>query len=143
MIEQERVDRIQYHTDKLTPIRAQVEGIARGLVVERKTRVANEKKIIQDIELECNQMHADIEEEKRLRKKRLNDLDDMLTQDTDLTNKFLNNFEAQASKEATEFMTDLESELTSRFEHQDKLLQNMSNFITRFQNTLKIFGKDV
>ena len=79
MIEQERVDRIQYHTDKLTPIRAQVEGITRGLVVERKTRVINEKKIIQDIEVECNQMHADIEEEKRLRKKRLNDLDDMLT----------------------------------------------------------------
>ncbi len=88
-------------------------------------------------------MHADIEEEKRLRKKRLNDLDDMLTQDTDLTNKFLNNFETQASTEAANFMTDLESELTSRFEHQDKLLLNMSNFITRFQNTLKIFGKDV
>lgn len=38
-------------------------------------------------------MYADIEEEKRLRKKRLGDLNDMLTQDTDLTNKFLNNFE--------------------------------------------------
>lgn len=38
-------------------------------------------------------MYADIDEEKRLRKKRLNDLDDMLTQDTDLTNKFLDNFE--------------------------------------------------
>lgn len=79
MIEQERVDRVQYHTDKLTPIRAQVEGITKGLVVERKNRLTNEKKIIQEIEVECNQMHADIEEEKRLRKKRLNDLDDMLT----------------------------------------------------------------
>ena len=88
-------------------------------------------------------MHADIEEEKRLRKKRLGDLDDMLTQDTDLTNKFLNNFEAQASEEAGKFMDDLDSELTSRFNHQDKLLLNMSNLITRFQNTLKIFGKDV
>lgn len=54
MIDQERADRIQYHTDKLTPIRAQVEGITKGLVVERKTRTANEKKIIQDIEIECN-----------------------------------------------------------------------------------------
>ena len=62
-------------------------------------------------------MYADIEEEKRLRKKRLNDLNDMLTQDTDLTNKFLNNFESQGSNEATKFMDDLESELKSRFEH--------------------------
>jgi hypothetical protein len=46
MIEQERIDREQYHTDKLTPIRAQVEGITKGLVVERKNRVINEKKII-------------------------------------------------------------------------------------------------
>jgi hypothetical protein len=48
-------------------------------VKERKTRIANEKKIEKEIEAECNQMHADINEEKRLRKVRLGDLDDMLT----------------------------------------------------------------
>ena len=105
--------------------------------------MANEKKIVQEIEQECNQMYADIDEERRLRKKRLNDLDDMLTQDTDLTNKFLNNFEKNGSQEAGQFMEDLESELTNRFEHQDRLLGNMSTFVTRFQQTLKIFGKDV
>lgn len=88
-------------------------------------------------------MNADIEEEKRLRKKRLGDLDDMLTQDTDLTNKFLNKFEAESSSQASVFMTDLECELTNRFDHQDKLLGNMSAFVSRFQQTLKIFGKDV
>jgi len=40
-------------------------------------------------------------------------------------------------------MGDLESEMSNRFEHQDKLLGNMSQFVTRFQQTLKIFGKDV
>jgi hypothetical protein len=53
-------------------------------------------------------MHADIEMERESRKQRLGDLDDMLTQDTDLTNKFLNNFESQASCEAETFMGDLE-----------------------------------
>ena len=53
-------------------------------------------------------MHADIELERDLRKQRLGDLDDMLTQDTDLTNKFLDNFESQASCEAETFMGDLE-----------------------------------
>jgi hypothetical protein len=62
-------------------------------------------------------MNEDIAEEKRLRKKRLGDLDDMLTQDTDLTNKFLDKFEQESSSKASEFMTDLECELTSRFEH--------------------------
>lgn len=40
-------------------------------------------------------------------------------------------------------MSDLEAELLSRFEHQDRTLANMSTFVTRFQQTLKIFGKDV
>ncbi len=81
-------------------MRAQVEGIANGLTIEKKTRIANEKKITVEIEQECNQMNADIEEEKRLRKKRLGDLDDMLTQDTDLTNKFLDKFEKESSSQA-------------------------------------------
>ena len=56
----------------------------------------------------------------------MQDLDEMLTQDTDLTNKFLNNFEKNASDEAHNLMTDLEQEMSNRFTHQDKLLGNMS-----------------
>ena len=125
-IEQEEKDRIKYHDDALNPIRAQVKGITDGLVKEKKTRIANEKSIQAEIERECNQMHADIREEKRLRKEKLGDLDDMLTQSTDMTNTFLENFEQQASNEADKFMEDLEGEMANRFEHQDKLLGNMS-----------------
>ena len=78
-IVQEEKDRIKYHDDALNPIRAQVKGITDGLVKEKKTRIANEKNIQNEIERECNQMHADIREEKRLRKEKLGDLDDMLT----------------------------------------------------------------
>lgn len=67
----------------------------------------------------------------------------MLTQSTDMTHTFLENFESQASTKADEFMDDLEGEMDNRFSHQDKLLGNMSQFVTRFQQTLKIFGKDV
>ena len=77
-------------------------------------------------------MHADIQNETKSRKERLGDLDDMLTQSTDMTSTFLENFEKQASKEADKFMDDLESEMSNRFEHQDQLLANMSQFVTRF-----------
>ena len=60
-----------------------------------------------------------------------------------MTSTFLENFEQQASSEADRFMDDLEGEMSNRFNHQDKLLGNMSQFVTRFQQTLKIFGKDV
>jgi hypothetical protein len=52
-----------------------------------------------------------------MREERMTDLDDQLTQDTMLTNKFLDNFEANATHAANTFLTDLETELDNRFKH--------------------------
>ena len=60
-----------------------------------------------------------------------------------MTTKFLEKFERDATTEADKFMTDLENEMTSRFNHQNTILDNMSRFVGKFQATLKIFGKDV
>ena len=84
---------------------------------EKKTRIANEKQIIAEIDKECKQMHDDIKNERESRIDRLNDLDDMLSQNADLTSKFLDNFERDASNEADKFMSDLESEMDNRFAH--------------------------
>ena len=79
MIKREEADRVTYHDNSLNPVRAQVKGITDGLVKEKKTRLANEKQIVADIAKECETMHTDIRTEKNSRKKRLQDLDDMLT----------------------------------------------------------------
>ena len=78
-----------------------------------------------------------------MREERMTDLDDQLTQDTMLTNKFLDTFEANATESAHTFLTDLEIELDNRFKHQDKILGNMSTLVGRFQQLLKVLGKDV
>jgi DNA-directed RNA polymerase subunit F len=62
----------------------------------------------------------------------MGDLDDMLTQDTDMTTKFLEKFEHDASTEAEKFMDDLNQEMTSRFDHQNTILDNMSRFVGKF-----------
>ena len=84
---------------------------------EKKTRITNEKQIVADIDNECNKMHQEIDDERKSRKKRLGDLDDMLTQDTDLTNKFLNDFETNATDSADLFLNHLENELSNRLSH--------------------------
>jgi len=78
-IVQEEKDRIKYHDDALNPIRAQVKGITDGLVKEKKTRIANKKQVLADIQSECAQMHTDIRNETKSSKERLGDQDDMLT----------------------------------------------------------------
>lgn len=143
LINKEREDRIRYHDDNLNPIRAQVKSIQDGLVKEKKDRVAGEKKVLKQIHDESTNMQNDIRRESIMRQEKMGDLDDFLTQDTTMTTKFLEKFEAQATQEATKFMEDLEQEMNSRFAHQNKILDNMSRFVGKFQSTLKIFGKDV
>ena len=87
-------------------------------------------------------MQNDIATEHQMRQTRMQELDDQMTQDTDLTNRFLLNFEKNATNTATSFMGDLETELDNRFKHQDGILSNMSVLVGRFQETLKVLGKD-
>lgn len=87
-------------------------------------------------------MMNDIDKEHQMRQERMQDLDDQMTQDTSLTNLFLDNFSAKATKTATETMGDLEKELENRFTHQDKILGDMSVLVGKFQETLKVLGKD-
>ena len=92
---------------------------------EKKDRIAGEKKVLKQIHDESTNMQNDIKKESLLRQEKMGDLDDFLTQDTDMTTKFLENFEETATKEAQKFMDDLEREMTSRFDHQNEILGNM------------------
>ena len=64
-------------------------------------------------------MQNDIKKESEMRKQRLQDLDDQMTQDTDLCNKFLDNFTKSATDTADVLLGDLEKEIDNRFNHQD------------------------
>ena len=138
----EREDRIKYHDDHLNPIRKQLKSIQDGLIKEKKVRITNEKKVMQEIRDESRNMQDDIIKEHEMRQQRMQDLDDQMTQDTDLTSRFLDNFDKNATTTATDFMGDLETELDNRFKHQDSVLNNMSTLVGRFQETLKVLGKD-
>lgn len=41
-----------------------------------------------------------------------------------------------------EMRDDLESEMDSRFKHQDELVGNLMKIVKTFQETLKVVGKD-
>ena len=143
MILKEKVDRVKYHDDGLNPIRAQIKVIDEGIVKEKKARIVNEKAILRQIADESTNMQNDIADESAKRQEKMQNLEEYINQDTELTTKFLENFEHKAIQEADKFMEDLEKEMENRFEHQNHMLENMSRFVGKFQQTLKIFGKDV
>jgi len=127
----------------LNPIRKQLVTLKEGIVKEKQTRVANEKAITKQLKADTAKMLDDIALEKQQRIEKMTDLEDYIKQDTALTSKFFDNFEKKAREESDKFIGDMEKELDNRFEHQDKMLDNMMRFVGKFQDTLKVFGKDV
>ena len=78
--------------------------------------LANHATLKQSVNGSTNKQES-IKKEHQMRQQRTQDLNDQLTQDTDLTSKFLHNFESYATNAANTFLTDLEQELTNRFDH--------------------------
>ncbi len=56
--------------------------------------------------------------------------------------QFVEGFQKKASEEFEQMKEGLEVEMSNRFEHQDELIDHLSNFIKTFQQTLKVVGKD-
>ena len=56
-------------------------------------RIQNEKKILKQIADEATNMHNDIKKESVMRKEKMQDLEDCIQQDTEMTTRFLDKFE--------------------------------------------------
>ena len=54
----------------------------------------------------------------------------------------MDNFDAKMKKDFDDMREDVDREMTSRFDHQDELIDDVSKFITTFQNTLKVVGNN-
>jgi hypothetical protein len=81
--------------------------------------------------------------ERGARIERMNEIDDMIQQELDLQNKFLDQFQTKANNDFSEMRGDLETEMDNRFKHQDQVVGDLSKFVKTFQDTLKVIGKDV
>ena len=56
--------------------------------------------------------------------------------------KVAQDFHAKAIEEFNHVANNIEKEMDNRFEHQDKIVDNLSNVVQTFQNTLKVIGSE-
>jgi hypothetical protein len=57
--------------------------------------------------------------------------------------KFNENFHQKTIDEFRHVASNLTKEMDNRFEHQDKIVDNLSNVVKTIQATLKVMGNDV
>ncbi|CAG9310014.1 unnamed protein product [Blepharisma stoltei] len=143
MIEDERQERLKQTEDLLKPIRTGLENLETAFETERTTRIERETEILDKLAEESQQMNERMDQERADRIKRLQDLRDSLYNDINTQNSHIEKFQQNSLVALTDMKNGAEEEMRSRLDHQDDILDNLSNFIKTFQDTLKIIGKDV
>jgi len=110
---------------------------------EKSTRIEREKEILQKMADEVYKLMQTMEKEKTERVFKLGEMRDEFWDEMKKQTKFVEGFQKKSMEEFTSMKSDIEAEMASRFTHQDEIIDNLSNFIKTFQDTLKVVGKNV
>ena len=88
-------------------------------------------------------MNERMDNERQDRIDKLQNLRNMLYNDINTQNNHIEKFKLDSMNALSDLKLGVETEMRSRLDHQDHLLDSLSGFIRTFQNTLKLIGKDV
>lgn len=109
---------------------------------EKNARIEGEKDLAQKILDEAYKLSEDLEREKTERILRVKELNDDTKYELKQQEKMAQDFFQKSKDEFFHIADNIEKEMDNRFEHQDKIVDNLSNMVKTFQDTLKVIGAD-
>ena len=109
---------------------------------EKATRIEREKEIMQKLSDEVYKIMEGIKNEKTERVFKSGEIRDEFMDNSKRQTKFMESFEKKTLETIDTTRTSLEEEMKSRFERQDAIIDNLSNFIKTFQDTLKVVSEN-
>ena len=88
-------------------------------------------------------MHKKIDEERTDKSLKFGAFRDDVKDQIKRQHKYVEEFQKNAMLEFQKLREQLELEMDERFDHQDEIIDNLSNTIKTFQDTMKIVGQTV
>ena len=143
LIEEEKQERLKQTDDMLRAIREKLEFLERAYETEKTTRVQREKEILAKLDEEAFNLSERMTQERIDRSLKITQLHDQMYQDIKAQNKTLEKFQQNTYTGLSDMRQGVLDELHSRLDHQDEIIDNLSNFLRTFQDTMKLLGKDV
>jgi len=117
--------------------------LKQGFETERVVRTEKEVEILKKLSDEAANLAGLIEKHKSERMTRTSDVREDMRDEMKLQSDYIKGFENKATDKFAKLRSRVESEMASRFKHQDEMIDNLQKFIKSFQGTLKVFGKNV
>ena len=103
----------------------------------------NEKEIIKNINDNVYEINSKLDREKEDRNTKIKILNEKMESELAKRDKSIANIQNKNTDDLKVLKDELYAEMENRFAHQNQIIDNISNFLKTFQETLKIMGKDV
>jgi len=142
MINKEREERLRQTDEQLKPIKAKLIVLEEAQEVEKNTRIQREKEILQTLSDEVYKLNEKLDAEATERRDQTKRIYETLKYELKQQEKLTHDFHAKAIEEFHHVVNNIENEMNNRFDHQDKIVDNLSTMVKTFQNTLKVIGSD-
>ena len=110
---------------------------------EKRERIERDKDILQKLSDESFNLNEKLEKERSERVFKTKELRDHTDYELKQMQKLNEDFHIKTVDEFNYVTSNLEGEMKNRFDHQDSIVDNLSNVVKTIQDTLKIIGKDV
>lgn len=143
MIKQEREERLKQTDVMLEPIRKELAELKAQQQKETKEREEGEKEIIRNINDNVYEINEKIKREKDDRDAKINILKEENSKEIKVRDQNFSDYQNKVANDLKVLKDEIYYEMENRFAHQNQIVDNISNFLKTFQDTLKVVGKDV
>lgn len=143
MIHQEREERLKQTDEQLNPIRTHLANLQKDYDNERAERLQHEKEIYRNISDNVFDLNEKLNREKDERNTKFAQMKEEFIKDLKQRDKFFSDYQNKMENEIRMLKSEIYNEMDNRFAHQNEIVDNISNFLKTFQDTLKVVGKDV
>ena len=131
LLNTEKEDRIESLDSQLEPINAQIDKGYRDLDDERSSRVNKEREILELLQDEATIVENHITTEQEGRQERQAELTEKLNKELQSQRERIEKIKSNTLGEFKKDHADMQKEMDNRFEHQDRVVKNISHFISK------------
>ena len=126
----------------LLPLKEQISELFTKLEQEKKEREDGEKEIIRNINDNIFDLNDKLTREKEDITEKLNEFNDNMLKELEKRDKMIEEYKNKSNFHLKELSGEIYAKMENTFDHQNKIIDDISNFLKTFQDTLKIMGKE-
>lgn len=142
-LEKKNEERFKQNQDSIRKIQERLDKLEKGAKQEKKEREDGRNEIIKNINDHVSNLNSKLNKEKEDRNNTIEIFNQNIMKELGIRDKSISDLEDKNTDDLKKLKDELYTEMENRFDHQNRIIENITCFLKAFQETLSIMGKDI